>query len=467
LKRGETASTRKGILGRSEFKTGKLDLPGPLAQPPKCPECTSQKLWRDGLLYTKQGEVQRWLCRNCGRRFSDPKIKVDIIKQSLVLSDPVHNLRQLNSVDVAFGKVGLKDSALTVRKDIASHDFAIVGKPINSLLHNSRECQVCVSENEAKNLSQQPKTRQKRAAGATEKPTQAKVKGKLVEFAWWMKKQGYRESTILTSTHQMTILAKRGANLLDPESVKEIIASQPWAESRKAIAVSTYNRFLKMLGLKWEKPIYKPVRKLPFIPTEKEIDNLIAGCGKKTSTYLQLLKETGMRSGEANNLKWSDIDFDRRIVRITPGKNSNPRITPLSVKCIAMLNNLPRKDEKVFGKIAPSTMRRGFMSARKRLAKKLNNPRLMQIHFHTLRHWKGTTLYHQTKDVVYVKQFLGHRVINNTMLYIQLEKALFDPSADQFTCKIAGTEEEIKQLIEAGFEYVIQNGGLAYFRKRK
>jgi len=105
--------------------------------------------------------------------------------------------------------------------------------------------------------------------------------------------------------------------------------------------------------------------------------------------------------------------------------------------------------------------------ARKRLAKKLNNPRLMQIHFHTLRHWKGTTLYHQTKDVVYVKQFLGHRVINNTMLYIQLEKALFDPSADQFTCKIARTEEEIKQLIEAGFEYVTQNCGLAYFRKRK
>jgi hypothetical protein len=36
-------------------------------------------------------------------------------------------------------------------------------------------------------------------------------------------------------------------------------------------------------------------RKFPFIPKEEEIDALIAGSGKKTSTFLQLLKETAMR----------------------------------------------------------------------------------------------------------------------------------------------------------------------------
>jgi len=56
--------------------------------------------------------------------------------------------------------------------------------------------------------------------------------------------------------------------------------------------------------------------------------------------------------------------------------------------------------------------------------------------FHTIRHWKATTLYHQTKDILYVMKFLG-------------------------------TVEEAKELIEAGFEYVCDFDGVKLFRKRK
>jgi len=76
-------------------------------------------------------------------------------------------------------------------------------------------------------------------------------------------------------------------------------------------------------------------------------------------------------------------------------------------------------------------------------------------------------LYHQTKDVLYVKEFLGHRRIDSTLKYIQLEQALFDKDTDSFTCRVASKPEEIKQLIEAGFEYVTEKDGLIYFRKRK
>jgi len=76
-------------------------------------------------------------------------------------------------------------------------------------------------------------------------------------------------------------------------------------------------------------------------------------------------------------------------------------------------------------------------------------------------------LYHQTKDILYVKEFLGHRNINSTLKYVQLEQALFDEDADSFTCGVTKTPGEIKQLIEAGFDYVIENCGLVYFHKRK
>jgi transposase-like protein len=36
----------------------------------KCPECGSKLAWKNGIRYTCFGEVQRYLCRDCGYRFS-------------------------------------------------------------------------------------------------------------------------------------------------------------------------------------------------------------------------------------------------------------------------------------------------------------------------------------------------------------------------------------------------------------
>ena len=76
-------------------------------------------------------------------------------------------------------------------------------------------------------------------------------------------------------------------------------------------------------------------------------------------------------------------------------------------------------------------------------------------------------LYHQTKDIIYVKEFLGHRRIETTMLYIQLAETIFKESTDEFTVRVASKPEDIKQLLEVGFEFVCQKDGLAYFKKRK
>ena len=77
-------------------------------------------------------------------------------------------------------------------------------------------------------------------------------------------------------------------------------------------------------------------------------------------------------------------------------------------------------------------------------------------------------LYHETKDIVYVQQFLGHKGIRNTMIYINIEHTLFQTgSNDEFTVKIAQTPDEIKGLLEIGFEYVLQKGNLAFLRKRR
>jgi hypothetical protein len=41
---------------------------------PLCPQCSSKRVWRDAHRYSVYGDkIQRWLCRDCALRFSDPQ----------------------------------------------------------------------------------------------------------------------------------------------------------------------------------------------------------------------------------------------------------------------------------------------------------------------------------------------------------------------------------------------------------
>lgn len=303
-----------------------------------------------------------------------------------------------------------------------------------------------------------------RLAGATT-ADKADLKGKIVEYLWYMKKQGYAETTIQTYVIILNLLQKKGADLYDPESVKTVIAQQTnWGNGRKFNVVKAYTLFLKMQGLTWQKPKYKPIEKAPFIPTEKEIDELIAGCSKQMAKFLQVLKETGARRGEAFNLKWTDIDLTSGIIRITPEKGSNPRAFKISSKLAAMLSTLPQKPGNIWQYTSIINLEKTFRRQRRRIAFKLQNQQLLRIHFHLIRHWKATTEYAKTKDLLYVQKLLGHRNIKTTLRYTQL---LALPQDEEYICKAAKTVDEAKELIEAGFQYVTDVTDTKLFRKLK
>ncbi len=394
---------------------------------PSCPKCGNKRVWRDGLRFQMFGEkIQRWLCRDCELRFSDPE-------------------------DARRAKEAVETVEMIESKVLRSKDGIV----------NTH--QVCVTE--TKNLVAEQQTTEVLRRNETSEI----VKGKLVEFAFWMKKEGYRDATILGRSKLLRILTRREADLYDPESVKRAISKQPWCEGRKANAVDAYSSFLKMVGGTWSPPKYTGIPKLPFVPKETEIDQLVAACSHRIGTFLQLLKETGIRCGEAWQTQWDDFDFETNTVRITPEKNSNPRIFKVSHKLIGMLHQLPRNYGKyVFAKpkMPLDNFRDNYADQRARIAEKVQNPRLSKIMFKTMRTWKGTMEYHRTKDVLYVMQVLGHKNIKNTLIYIQLEEALFADQTD-FISKVAKTEAEACVLIDAGFDFVCDFDGHKLFKKRK
>jgi len=128
-----------------------------------------------------------------------------------------------------------------------------------------------------------------------------------------------------------------------------------------------------------------------------------------------------------------------------------------------MLNSLPKASDHVFGEGNLSSFRWNHVLQRKKLAKKLQNPRLNQITFHTFRHWKATVEYHRTKDILHIKQLLGHRSIQSTLIYTQL----ISFEEDEYHVKVAKTIEEACELAEAGFDYFTAMDSAQIFRKRK
>lgn len=390
-----------------------------------CPECGSKgPFYCDGHRHLKDGtDRQRWLCRACGYRFSERSRLQTRINDS----------------------------------DALEHVQRIQSKKLKSEVALLEGCQLGAILQEAKKLDSATET--KTVAG-DRKTDALTAKGLLLQYALWLQKEGYGENCRYRDCIRMLI--NSGANLYNPESVKEVIAKKSWKDGTKMQMAYAYDALTKMLKIAWEAPRYRQEEAFPFIPEEKEIDALILGArSKRMAAYLQTLKETMADPSEALRLRW--IDINGNVIMINrPVKGHYPRPIQVSNNLISMLNALPKDSERIFP-TSYVNMARSYYGMRKQIARKLNNPRILKISFVTFRHWAATMTYHQTRNILLVKKLLGHKKIENTMKYTQLIQ--FKDSEYEVTS--ATTIEEAKTVLAAGFEYVTEKDGIMLFRKPK
>ena len=170
-----------------------------------------------------------------------------------------------------------------------------------------------------------------------------------------------------------------------------------------------------------------------------------------------------MRVGEASAFTWKEIDFKAKTVMVNfPEKGGASRTIDISDVLLAMLNALPkRSDGHIFTPKAGS-LGSSFQSQRNRIAKRLNNPRLKDIHLHTLRHLKGT--YYETGDILRVKYLLGHRKLDTTGRYAHYQGF----KKGEYMVKRSQTKEKDQLIIEE-WEKVRDDLvlNLGVYRKRK
>lgn len=185
------------------------------------------------------------------------------------------------------------------------------------------------------------------------------------------------------------------------------------------------------------------IRKLPVVLNDEERKMLLKQAntryitGQRNRIMLQLMSNLGLRLAEVINLRWDDIDFLSEVLMIREGKGMKDRT--LYVKS----NNWRGEDDK--GALQGWKNRQSktlgwlpeyvFTTTSKGAEGKQLQPRYVQdmiaryakragitkrVSPHTLRHSFATDLYRRTKDVVVVKNALGHSSLSTTMIYVHL-----------------------------------------------
>lgn len=127
--------------------------------------------------------------------------------------------------------------------------------------------------------------------------------------------------------------------------------------------------------------------------------------------FLLVALHTGMRKGEILNLKWMDVDFQRRTVRVVKSKNDEKRTLPMSNTLYETLRSIKLRD--ISGKVFPVS---GW-SVRQAFDKTVEKSKIGNFRLHDCRHTFATRLVQNGVDLYKVKELLGHKTLAMTMRY--------------------------------------------------
>jgi site-specific recombinase XerD len=178
-------------------------------------------------------------------------------------------------------------------------------------------------------------------------------------------------------------------------------------------------------------------RRLPVVLSPEEVGRLLASATNiKHQALLSLTYATGLRASEVVSLKLTDIDRDRRVIRVEQGKGKKDRYVMLSPNLLELLRDWWRAARKK-GWMYPGQPwlfpgHRGRHMSARQLHRLVSTAAARagitkRVGVHTLRHSFATHLLEQKTDIRVIQVLLGHKKLDTTALYTRVAiKAIGD-----------------------------------------
>lgn len=263
-----------------------------------------------------------------------------------------------------------------------------------------------------------------------------------------MELRNFRPNTIYAYTRQMesyTRLFGKAPDLMGELEVRKYLHH---LKKVKGVSSSNINIAYCALRFFYVKTLHRDwnVDRIPRPKTEKRLPNILARSElRRLFDSIENLKHRamlltsysgGLRVSETANLKLTDIDSKRMLIRVDQGKGAKDRYTLLSELALEALRDyylkyrpkvwlFPGRSENEDCAINVSTIQQVFKTAKTKAG--IKKPASV----HTLRHCFATHLLEDGVDLFTIKDLMGHRSLSTTIKYIHLQrrnlKKIFSP----------------------------------------
>jgi integrase/recombinase XerC len=206
--------------------------------------------------------------------------------------------------------------------------------------------------------------------------------------------------------------------------------------NRKISTLKSFFKYHLKIGTVQATPMWSVIapkisKRLPEFVKESDMRDLFQHMefpddwqGKTDRLLLLLFYQTGMRLSELVNLKESQLDFSKQVIKIL-GKGNKERIVPVGVELVGQLKEYreaKRKELSPFDDICLFVLANGkklyptyvYLAVKKYLSAVTT---LTKRSPHILRHTFATHLTNNGADLNAVKELLGHSSLAATQVY--------------------------------------------------
>ena len=256
------------------------------------------------------------------------------------------------------------------------------------------------------------------------KNTVSSYKSDISSFLLWLSINSFNPLNV-TSVEINNYVAKLFSDDLKSSSV-----------NRKISSIKSFYIFLLKKKIIIKSPVdeivmQKQEKYLPVSMSEEEVERLLSSPNlnipieRKDKAMIEVLYATGIRISELINLKLTDIDTNRSVLKVL-GKGSKERLVPYGEKAsesihLYLKDRKDLKSKEIFLSNRGSKISRGAFWQRIKIYIKRENLKA-SISPHTLRHAFATHLLNRGADLRSVQILLGHSDLSTTQIYTHIAK---------------------------------------------
>lgn len=261
------------------------------------------------------------------------------------------------------------------------------------------------------------------------------------EFLDLLTRRRYSHSTVkmykFYLESMLNFFPEKGIDEISEPDIKRFIH---YLIEQKKVSGSTQNQAINAIKFYYEQvkggerkyyALERPIReqRLPEVLSEGEVKAILMNAGNiKHQAMLYTIYSAGLRRSELINLMLTDIERERKVIRIRGAKGKKDRQTLLSDRLLILLEEYwcqfkPKKwlFEGALGEqYSESSLQQVFKRALGKSGVKKSAT------LHTLRHSFATHLLERGTDLRYIQELLGHNSSKTTEIYTHVTRKGFD-----------------------------------------